>query len=60
VAHASRIVAEGTSADRQVATYERLISSGASEEVALRGVVDNLIEETLAGTTFLGAPQQLA
>lgn len=60
VAHASQIVAEGTSADRQVATYERLINGGATHEDALIGVVDNLIEETLTGTTFLGAPQKLA
>src|SRR5690606_36105440 len=57
VAHASQIVAEGTSADRQVATYEQLINGGATHEDALKGVVDKLIEETLAGTTFLGAPQ---
>ena len=50
VAHASEIAAEGTSADRQVATYERLRASGASDEEALKGVVDMLIHETLAGT----------
>ena len=57
VAHASRIVADGTSADRQVATYERLLASGLSREDALKGVVDLLIDETLAGTTILGAPR---
>jgi len=57
VAHASRIITEGTSADRQVATYDRLLASGASRDDALRGVVDMLIEETLAGTTFSGTPR---
>ncbi len=56
VGHASEIVANGTSADRQVATYERLRASGASEEDALRGVVDLLIEETLAGTRAAALP----
>ena len=55
VGHASRIVAEGTSADRQLATYERLRASGASDRDALKGVVDLLIEETLAGTSASAA-----
>ncbi len=47
VARAGAIVDEGTSADRQVATYEHLLASGASPRQALDGVVDMLIEETL-------------
>jgi carboxylate-amine ligase len=46
VEHARAIVARGTSADRQVACLERLLSEGASREEALRGVVDHLIAET--------------
>jgi carboxylate-amine ligase len=48
IARAGAIVQEGTSADRQVATYERLLGSGASQRQALEGVVDMLIAETLA------------
>ena len=48
VEHARTIVARGTSADRQVACYERLIAAGASREEALEGVVDHLIAETVA------------
>jgi carboxylate-amine ligase len=47
VEHARTIVARGTSADRQVAHFDRLIAAGASREEALRGVVDHLIAETL-------------
>ena len=46
VEHARTIVARGTSADRQVACLERLVSEGASCTEALRGVVDHLIAET--------------
>jgi glutamate---cysteine ligase / carboxylate-amine ligase len=47
VEHARSIVARGTSADRQVAHFNRLLSEGASREEALQGVVDGLIAETL-------------
>ncbi len=46
VEHARTIVARGTSADRQVAHFNRLLSSGVPREEALRGVVDGLIAET--------------
>jgi carboxylate-amine ligase len=48
--HALKIATGGTSADRQVLCYERLIGTGASQEEALTGVVDQLIAETVAGT----------
>jgi len=48
VEHARTIVADGTSADRQVARFEALIAGGASREEALRGLVDHLIAETVA------------
>ncbi len=46
VEHARTIVARGTSADRQVAHFNRLLAEGAEREEALRGVVDRLIAET--------------
>ena len=44
-----RIVRDGTSADRQLAAYERALASGAEESEGLRAVVDHLIAETLEG-----------
>ncbi len=38
-----------TSAHRQVATYSEALSRGASDEEALKAVVDMLIEETMHG-----------
>jgi len=46
VGHARTILARGTSADRQLACFERLKSTGASDREALRGVVDQLVTET--------------
>ncbi len=43
---ARRILAEGTSADRQLACFVQAIDSGASREEALAAVVDHLIAET--------------
>jgi carboxylate-amine ligase len=48
IEHARAIVAGGTSADRQVACFERLTAEGASREEALKGLVDHLIGETVA------------
>jgi carboxylate-amine ligase len=45
--HARLIVARGTSADRQVAHYEKLLADGVSPPDALKGVVDHLIAETV-------------
>ena len=45
--HARTIVADGTSADRQVAHFNRLLAEGVAQEEALKGVVDYLIKETL-------------
>ena len=47
VEHARTIVDRGTSANRQIACFNQLVSEGASQEDALRGVVDHLIAETL-------------
>lgn len=43
------IAAEGTSADRQVAVFERALSDGRGEKAALNAVVDHLVAETLEG-----------
>ena len=43
------IAAEGTSADRQIAVFERALAQGLSEKAALNAVVDHLVAETLEG-----------
>ena len=47
--HARAIVTEGTSADKQLATYHAAREAGAGDHEALVAVVDFLIEETLRG-----------
>lgn len=49
VRHARTIVAEGTSAHRQIATYQTALESGASEHEALQAVVDELIVDSMYG-----------
>lgn len=49
VEHARRIVAEGTSADRQVGVLQNALAAGASRDDAMRAVVDMLVAETVAG-----------
>jgi carboxylate-amine ligase len=49
VEHARTIVARGTSAHRQMETYNRAVESGASPDEAAKAVVDWLIEETVSG-----------
>lgn len=49
VEHTRTILTRGTSADRQLKRYEDAITRGESNEDALRGVVDGLIEETMDG-----------
>lgn len=47
----ARVIArEGTSAARQIETYETALTGGATEHEALQAVVDELIVDTLAGT----------
>lgn len=43
------ILEQGTSADRQLATYRKAMLNGATEQEALFAVVDQLIEETHQG-----------
>lgn len=47
---ARSIVERGTSADRQLATFERARADGADEDEARAAVVDWLIEESVIGT----------
>lgn len=49
VGHARTIVAQGTSADRQLATYRTALAGGAGETEALAAVVDELIIDTATG-----------
>lgn len=49
VRHARSIVSDGTSAHRQLATYEQALAGGASDHEALQAVVDELITDTLHG-----------
>ena len=49
VAHARRILAAGTSAHRQLAAFRAALAAGKPRDEALKAVVDNLIEETVAG-----------
>jgi len=49
VEHARAIVADGTSADRQLATYKEATAEGLDPQQALQRVVDNLIAETVEG-----------
>jgi len=49
VRHARDIVAEGTSAHRQLRAYERAKVDGADDQEALQAVVDELIADTLHG-----------
>ena len=44
-----KIAAEGTSADRQIAVFERMVSEGRGDKAALHAVVDHLVAETLDG-----------
>jgi carboxylate-amine ligase len=50
VEHARDIAREGTSAARQLATYQASISEGRSIDDALKDVVDQLMRETLEDT----------
>jgi len=49
VKHARTILARGTSAHWQIATFEEARRAGASEAEALKAVVDMLIRESLSG-----------
>lgn len=48
VNHAREILNRGSSAHRQIRTFEKAIAAGASREQALKAVVDFLVQETVA------------
>ena len=56
IERARTIVNDGTSADRQVRTFNELTGKGISEHEALKRVVDDIIAETLEGTGLTSAP----
>ena len=60
VAHARMIVQRGTSADRQLARYDAIKKLGGSEQAALVGVVDEIVEETLMLPSTAPAPSVVA
>jgi len=43
------ILKEGTSAERQLAVYNRSLEQGATHDMALKNVTENLIKETMEG-----------
>jgi carboxylate-amine ligase len=58
VAHARAIVAGGTSADRQLHTYDAAVAAGTNIEEALKAVVDHLIDETVEGAAIGSRPSR--
>lgn len=49
IAHVRNILARGTSAHRQLETYEDEMAAGAGSDAALQAVVDTLIKDTAEG-----------
>jgi len=49
IEHLRTILARGTSAHRQIRTYEVARAAGASQREALQAVVDFLVRETASG-----------
>ncbi|MDJ0957280.1 MAG: carboxylate-amine ligase [Arenicellales bacterium] len=49
VNHTRDIIQNGTSAHRQIKVYEQALAEGASEQDALKAIVDMLIDDTLYG-----------
>ncbi|GAB4580783.1 MAG: carboxylate-amine ligase [Anaerolineales bacterium] len=49
VQYIETILRDGTSADRQLRVFDKVINSGASQEEALKAVVDHVINETVEG-----------
>ena len=56
VEHVRNILADGTSAHRQLRVHENALHSGARPEEAARAVVDHLIEETVNGIGLTSRP----
>ncbi len=49
VSYIETIIKNGTSADRQLKTYQKALADGATDHDALVQVVDSLVEETMRG-----------
>ena len=49
VQYIETILRDGTSADRQIRIFDKAINSGASQEDALKAVVDHVVAETVEG-----------
>jgi len=49
IEHIHTILQRGTSADRQIHTYQKALAEGVDEKAALIAVVDFLVEETMRG-----------
>ncbi len=52
--HCRTILARSTSADRQIATYQRELARGINSSAALKSVVDQLVMETVSGASCAG------
>ena len=55
--HTRTICRRGTSADRQLAVYKEALNAGATDDEALKAVVDTLIADTVAPPQILPAPE---
>jgi carboxylate-amine ligase len=49
VTYLEQILRNGTSADRQIAVYQKALAEGATEGEALNAIVDHLVQETMEG-----------
>lgn len=56
VHHARKIIARGSSANQQLATFDSAITNGADEREALCQVVDQIIEQTAMGLPDFDGP----
>ena len=55
--HTRTICRRGTSADRQLAVYKEALNAGATDDEALKAVVDTLIADTVAPPQIQPAPE---
>ena len=49
VLHAREIVRRGTSADRQIATFDRMMKEAENPKAAFKAVVDEMVADTVLG-----------
>ena len=60
IEHTRTICERGTSADRQLATYRSALEEGATEDEALKAVVQALIADTIAPPDMIAPPDTIA